>query len=150
MSKRESIRDAIINNLRTIKTANGYRNDVKNVTKYLSDFINIRSFPLVAVVLGEETFNKLSEIAYEKTLTLYIIGFTQTTRDVNDTGKIIDANESLIDDVLKCLNINESNLCSNQRLLRANIVYVAPYIQLNDQGLINGTIEIQYQVTYVE
>lgn len=149
MSKREEIRDYVINCLATIKQVNGYENDVKKVTKYLSDTINIRSYPILCVFLGDEQFQKQGEILYERTLNLYIIGFTQVSRDLSDSGKLIDANESLITDVLRCLNINESGLISTLKLVYASVVYVAPYLQFSDQGQVIGNIEIQYQVKYV-
>lgn len=150
MTKREQIRDYIIAKLSEINVAGGYNNSVKKVTKYIDDFLNIRSYPIVMVYAGEEEFEKIGQILYQKNLTFYILGLVDISRDTQSVGKIVDKNESLIEDIIKCLNVNENNLVETFDLVNAQILSVAPYLSVNDEGLTFGQIEITYRVSYVE
>jgi len=149
MSTREQIRDWFINKLKTIKVINGYRNDVKNVSKAISDLFLLRSFPVLVVYLGSENFEKPGEIFYYRTLNLTILGVSNISRDSNDSGKLIDANESLIEDVIKCINQNESELKSMFNITRAEFISIEPLIVIDEQILFS-TIQINYHLTYVE
>jgi hypothetical protein len=149
MSTREQIRDWFINKLKTIKVINGYRNDVKNVSKAISDLFLLRSFPVLVVYLGSENFEKPGEIFYYRTLNLTILGVSNISRDTNDSGKLIDANESLIEDVIKCINQNESELKSTFNITRAEFISIEPLLVIDEQILFS-TIQINYRLTYVE
>jgi len=149
MSTREQIRDWFINKLKTIKVINGYRNDVKNVSRAISDLFLLRSFPVLVVYLGSENFEKPGEIFYYRTLNLTILGVSNISRDSNDSGKLIDANESLIEDVIKCINQNESELKSMFNITRAEFISIEPLIVIDEQILFS-TIQINYHLTYVE
>ena len=149
MSTREQIRDWFIDKLKTITRANGYRNDVKSVSKSLGDLFNVRSLPALVVYLGTEDMQKSGEIFYLRTLNIAILGVSTTSRDTNDSGKMVDANESLIDDIIKCINDNEDELKSTFNLTRAEFVSVEPLIVI-DEGLLLGTIQINYRLVYVQ
>lgn len=152
MSLREQIRDFLISQLNDIKIANGYRNDVKRVSKYLSDIANVRSYPILVVYAGSENFSIAGYGTYAKSLDLFIYGLTGIYRDINESGKVVDANESLIDDVVKCLT-NQDNLTalySTFNIMNSQIVSVAPYVAYNDAGNLVGNIEIVYRITYIE
>ena len=149
MSTREQIRDWFINKLKTITRANGYRNDVKSVSKSLGDLFNVRSLPALVVYLGTEDMQKSGEIFYLRTLNIAILGVSTTSRDTNDSGKMVDANESLIDDIIRCINDNEDELKSTFNLTRAEFVSVEPLIVI-DEGFLLGTIQINYRLVYVQ
>ena len=149
MSTREQIRDWFIDKLKTITRANGYRNDVKSVSKSLGDLFNVRSLPALVVYLGTEDMQKSGEIFYLRTLNIAILGVSTTSRDTNDSGKMVDANESLIDDIIKCINDNEDELKSTFNLTRAEFVSVEPLIVI-DEGFLLGTIQINYRLVYVQ
>jgi hypothetical protein len=109
----------------------------------------LRSFPVLVVYLGSENFEKPGEIFYYRALNLTILGVSNISRDTNDSGKLIDANESLIEDVIKCINQNESELKSTFNITRAEFISIEPLLVIDEQILFS-TIQINYRLTYVE
>lgn len=150
MTRREQIRDFLITKLSQIRVSNGYNNDVKKVTKYVDEIFNLRSFPVLVVYAGEEEFEKEGQFFYQKNLTLYILGLTEIARDTAGIGKIVDRNESLIEDIIKCINSNEPELLDTFNCVNAQIISISPYLSVNDEGSTWGQIEIIYRVSYVE
>jgi hypothetical protein len=106
ISNTELITNDIIARLRTISTANGYRNNVAFVSKVSTssfsetEFPQLFLYPLDSKITAEDG----ASTSYLEKTRFCIEGYVKTELDTQQAGNLGDAMESLIHDVKKLLS----------------------------------------------
>lgn len=104
-SSRLTIQNFLVTLLQSITTANGYNNNVQLVTKRIKDIEEVTSFPELSVIAGSKMFEIADEQEelFKITTTFAIVGYLKSEYDVNDSGKLNDDADRLIEDIETCL-----------------------------------------------
>lgn len=94
----------LIAEFQTITLANGYRNDVKKVTKKLKDPREVQQTE-ISILLGNGTLEAKdsNRTVYDSFETVNVLGYIQANTDTDDDGKLSDAAESLLHDMKRVL-----------------------------------------------
>lgn len=100
-STRRLIQEELIKILGTIKKVDGYNNDVVKVTKRLKTVDRITSFPECSVLIGGSIITAADQAEKQwKVVIVYgLIGYVKSDTDTDDTGRLSDAANDLIEDM---------------------------------------------------
>lgn len=106
ISNVELITNDIITKMQTITTANGYRNDVANVSKVSVRMWSETKYPQLYVFVLDSKIKAedMASTVYEEKVTIAIEGYVETSLDSQKAGNLTDAIESLLHDVKKVIS----------------------------------------------
>lgn len=110
-SKRKQILQNIVTVLQGITVANGFNNDVQEVSRNFKDWTQTENFPRINVLPGLEQIK--AEIHQQDDVTNFsdplsfrLVSYVKTAEDIDDSGVLADAIEDLIEDIKKRLYTN--------------------------------------------
>jgi len=108
MSVRKNIINAFITKLRTIKTDDGYNNDIKHVSKDFIDPSRVSEFPTTCLLIGDTNYIPLTSSRYtsgdaRNAIDGWPISVISYVRAESDDEALNDAIENINEDVIKCI-----------------------------------------------
>jgi hypothetical protein len=107
ISRRESLRDALVSKFSNISTANGYRTDVKLVSRAVLYPDEVTNHPTICVILGDEPIQQLdmNRTVFNSTLSVVILGYYEGELEFSGVDKAAGdvAGEKLFHDMKRCL-----------------------------------------------
>jgi hypothetical protein len=138
---RKTIVDAIITDLTTIKTINGYSNDVKFVEKKYINHNDIKQSPGFSVTMIGDVCKTTSEGNLYHETSYALIGYMKGNQD-----KIQDVADSLYQDVLDLFKTRPT-VDAIKNVESSTIQGMAAFI---DDSNLNNYIIIELKITYYE
>jgi hypothetical protein len=100
-SRVEALRTTLAEAFRGITTANGYRNDVAQVTLMSADVDRISAFPTIAVILGEERMECRDDAwtLFDSIVDITVAGYASKPAEVQAGNGIPEQGEALAHDM---------------------------------------------------
>lgn len=143
---RKQIIDAIVTDLKKIKSVNGYNNTVLKVYKKTFELENVKEFPSFAVsVLGDNASRTSEGYLYHQS-TYGLIGYLQVKQDTKNEGILTDLSDSLYQDVLDLFQTNTDT----ERIEGVEFVEVKGMASFLDDNNLKGFIVIELKINYYE
>ncbi|HEY4611421.1 MAG TPA: hypothetical protein VII11_00380 [Bacteroidota bacterium] len=156
-SRAEIVMNDLVAEFQAITTANGYRNDVKNVVKAIRPPQTIMEFPEIGIEFGNSDIAPKDDqrTLYDEIVEVNVVGFVaadlNAAQDPESANKLYDASESLAHDIRKKIcadiltkKINDAANTWNVELSE-NKLTVGRVMMLGAQRSI-GLIEAQFKV----
>ncbi|MEW6006119.1 MAG: hypothetical protein AB1695_12475 [Stygiobacter sp.] len=106
-----NVKDAIIKDLLTIQTQNGYQNDIKNVYAVIQphNAINPIEMPAIACALIEAKYVPYLEDLHSFELNYGLIVYTEHPNDLEHIGEAEQQLTSIYEDIVKLFNSAKCN-----------------------------------------
>lgn len=120
MTIREQILNSLVSSLKLIKTENGYRNSVVDVSKKYQSMEDIET-PAIWVSFGEEVRSQArdEQFSYDCNLDAFLLISLQVNTDLEGAGTLSDLVESMIEDIdnhLEHAHIPSDYCCTLNRI----------------------------------
>jgi hypothetical protein len=153
ISAQETIMADLVTQLETIIAGTVYRNTVQLVSKHDLPLDQIMAFPMVFIVFNESRVDSInnSKTTFAEFFQIAVIGYIKsaTLSDKNSNSALIDAANSLLHDVKKCLaQFVTTNL--NDATKRYMIANYSPLFRvfspLPTTDMMHAAVGIQFEI----